>query len=86
VRHPWYFLGLVLIWTRDMDPAFLLSASAMTLYFVVGSLLEERKLIRYHGEVYRRYRKRVPGLIPLPWKYLPAEEADRLVADYRDRP
>ncbi len=78
VRHPWYFLGLLLIWTRDMDPALLTSAVAMTLYFVIGSILEERKLVRYHGKAYAQYRRRVPGLIPLPWRYLCRDEAERL--------
>ncbi|MCP4992999.1 MAG: hypothetical protein GY934_04310 [Gammaproteobacteria bacterium] len=75
VRHPWYTLGLILIWTRDMDPAFLISAIWLTLYFVIGSRLEERKLIVYHGERYRYYRQRVPGLIPLPWRYLSKNDA-----------
>jgi protein-S-isoprenylcysteine O-methyltransferase Ste14 len=46
------------------------AAILMTFYFVIGSRLEERKLLRYHGEIYHRYRERVPGLVPLPWKYL----------------
>lgn len=75
VRHPWYGFGLVLVWTRDMNPAWLVSALAVTLYFVAGSYLEERKLIALHGERYRRYRARVPALVPLPWKYLGREEA-----------
>jgi len=75
VRHPWYALALVLIWTRDMDAAMLLSAVLITLYFVIGSRLEEGKLMAYHGEVYRRYRAQVPALIPLPWRYLSKAEA-----------
>jgi len=75
VRHPWYALALVLIWTRDMEPALLLSAVLITLYFVIGSRLEEGKLMAYHGEVYRRYRMQVPALIPLPWRYLSKAEA-----------
>ena len=67
VRHPWYSLALVLIWTRDMDAAFLVTAVAATLYFIVGSRMEEHKLVQYHGEIYRRYREQVPGVIPLPW-------------------
>jgi protein-S-isoprenylcysteine O-methyltransferase Ste14 len=81
VRHPWYSLGLLLVWTRDMDPAFLTSAVLITLYFVVGSRLEERKLLVYHGEAYRAYRARVPALVPLPWRHLSAGEARRLVAE-----
>ncbi|MDP3481903.1 MAG: hypothetical protein Q8S05_01185 [Sulfuricella sp.] len=79
VRHPWYFFGLVLIWTRDMNAAMLLSSVMMTVYFIIGSRLEEEKLVVYHGDVYRRYMERVPGLIPLPWKSLTAKEAAELV-------
>lgn len=69
VRHPWYFLALVYIWSRDMDSHFLVSAVLMTLYFMVGSVLEDRKLEQEHGEEYREYRRKVPGLIPWPGKY-----------------
>ena len=79
VRHPWYFFGLVLIWTRDMSMTTLLSSVFITLYFIVGSRLEEKKLLVYHGDTYRRYMARVPGLIPLPWKSLTAEEAEALL-------
>jgi protein-S-isoprenylcysteine O-methyltransferase Ste14 len=84
VRHPWYSLGLVLVWTRDMDPAFLTTAVMITFYFVVGSRLEERKLLAYHGELYRSYRRQVPSLIPLPWKYLTREEARALGTRHGD--
>jgi hypothetical protein len=79
VRHPWYSFGLVLIWTRDMNVAMLLSSVMMTVYFIIGSRLEEMKLVVYHGDVYRRYMERVPGLIPLPWKSLTAQEAAELL-------
>lgn len=78
VRHPWYCIGLVLIWTRDMNGPLLVSALMITAYFVVGSKLEEAKLLAAYGEPYRRYMAKVPGLIPLPWKYLTASEAAAL--------
>ncbi|MDD3450192.1 MAG: hypothetical protein PHF72_14310, partial [Gammaproteobacteria bacterium] len=78
VRHPWYFLGLLIIWTRDMNLAWLLSAVLASVYLWIGSRFEERKLLVYHGEAYRRYRERVPALIPLPWRRLDAGEAARL--------
>ena len=78
VRHPWYFFLLVILWTRDLSTAQFTAYLMVTLYLVIGSRMEERKLIRYHGEVYRRYREKVPGLIPLPWKYLSADEARKL--------
>ena len=79
VRHPWYFFGLVLVWTRDMSVTTLLSSVFITLYFVAGSWLEEKKLLVYHGDIYRRYMARVPGLMPLPWKCLSVEEAEVLL-------
>jgi protein-S-isoprenylcysteine O-methyltransferase Ste14 len=78
VRHPWYFFAMVLIWTQDMDVGKCLSGVMVTLYFTVGSRLEEKKLLVYHGERYRRYMEQVPGLFPSPWKFLRSEEAERL--------
>lgn len=75
VRHPWYCFGLVLVWSRDMNAPGLLSALAITLYFVVGSRLEERKLLAMHGATYRTYMQRVPALLPWPWKTLSRAEA-----------
>lgn len=77
VRHPWYFFGLVILWTRDLHLAGFLGALAITGYLVVGSRLEERKLIQAYGDAYRAYRERVPGLIPLPGRHLsPGEGAE----------
>jgi protein-S-isoprenylcysteine O-methyltransferase Ste14 len=70
VRHPWYFLGLVWLWTRDMDSARLVAALVVTAYLWLGSRLEDAKLERELGAVYRDYRRRVPGLLPRPWRCL----------------
>jgi len=78
VRHPWYSLSLVILWTRDMNAARLVSAGWITAYFIVGSWLEERKLLVRFGAAYREYMDRVPGLLPRPWKILSREEARRL--------
>lgn len=80
VRHPWYALALVILWTRDMDEVRLVSAICISLYLWLGSLLEERKLLVLHGDVYARYRRRVNGLIPWPGHVLDAAEARALVA------
>ena len=80
VRHPWYSFGLIIIWTRDMEPAWLTSCIAITLYFAIGSRLEERKLVTEFGEPYRRYQQRVPALIPLPGRHLSRAEGAEIVA------
>ena len=81
VRHPWYALSLVLLWTRDMNAVRLVSALWITVYFILGSRLEEEKLLVRFGGAYRDYLARVPGLLPLPWKRLSREEARRLGSD-----
>jgi protein-S-isoprenylcysteine O-methyltransferase Ste14 len=78
VRHPWYSLGLAIVWSQSMDAAMLVSALCITLYLWVGSHLEEQKLLQYHGEVYAQYCKRVPGLIPLPWRWLDRDSAQEI--------
>lgn len=80
VRHPWYAFALVLIWTRDMYVSYLLSAILMSLYFIIGSYFEEKKLIAFHGDQYRLYRKSVAALIPLPWRILSVQKAAEIVA------
>jgi protein-S-isoprenylcysteine O-methyltransferase Ste14 len=79
VRHPWYFFILVILWAQDIHLAQLVTYSLMTLYFIVGSYLEERKLMECYGDAYRQYCQRVPGLIPLPWRWLSENEAMKLV-------
>ncbi|GAB4570246.1 MAG: isoprenylcysteine carboxylmethyltransferase family protein [Anaerolineae bacterium] len=66
VRHPLYFFSLLFLWpTPVMTDAYLSFAFGATLYFIVGSLLEERRLLR-EFETYATYRQRVPWLLPWP--------------------
>jgi protein-S-isoprenylcysteine O-methyltransferase Ste14 len=80
VRHPWYALGLVIIWTRPLDGAWLVSAFIMTAYFFIGTRLEEHKLIERFGDAYRQYQARVPMFFPRPGAVLSPDEAHRLEA------
>ncbi len=79
IRHPWYFYGLVILWAREMNAALLISAVIITLYIVIGSRLEERKLVACYGDAYRAYQRQVPALIPLPWRFLTREQAEALL-------
>jgi len=79
VRHPWYFLAISIIWTRDMNLVFFVTATMVTSYFIIGSKLEERKLIHYYGEKYERYISAVPGIFPLPWRHITKKEAEDLI-------
>lgn len=65
VRHPLYLFSLMVIWPLDtMTESWLAFNIASTLYFILGSLLEERRLIAAYGHTYLEYRQRVPWLIP----------------------
>ena len=76
VRHPWYLFALIIIWTRDMNAHFLLSACLMTAYFFIGSYFEEQKMKLLFGERYMEYATKVPGIIPSFKRFLtPAEAA-----------
>jgi protein-S-isoprenylcysteine O-methyltransferase Ste14 len=76
VRHPWYFLTLILIWSHTMTETWLVTALCITLYLIVGSRIEEKRILRYHPESYAHYCRIVPGLIP--WKGCALDEETRL--------
>jgi len=64
IRHPWYAGGLILVWTRDLTAATLVTNMILTLYLIVGTYLEERKLVMEYGEEYCTYQERVPMFVP----------------------
>jgi len=79
VRHPMYFSSLVFMWaTPAMSLTYLTLALNVTLYFYIGSCLEERRLVAQFGPRYVRYQERVPRLFPWRWLLaLPKEAALR---------
>jgi protein-S-isoprenylcysteine O-methyltransferase Ste14 len=81
VRHPWYFLTLILIWTHTMTETWLVTALCITLYLVVGSRIEEKRILRYHPGSYADYCRIVPGLIP--WRGCALDEATRIELESR---
>ena len=75
VRHPWYSFALIIIWTRDMNVHFLISAVFMTAYFFIDARMEEQKLVKQFGESYQTYMNLVPGIIPSFRRYLTRSQA-----------
>ncbi|MFC1521998.1 methyltransferase family protein [Elusimicrobiota bacterium] len=70
-RHPWYLGALFLVWSNWMkayDVSSVLSIAILSAYLVIGTILEEGKLITELGDEYRKYQKSVSMLFPI--KYL----------------
>ena len=67
VRHPLYTASLLMQWSAFLVLPYishLIIAIIGTVYLVVGSILEEQKLVKVFGEAYRKYQKDVPMLLP----------------------
>lgn len=67
IRHPWYLATFLLIWARQLDLSAILVNGLLSFYLIIGTYLEEQKLVREFGEKYRAYQKMVPMLIPYKW-------------------
>lgn len=67
IRHPWYTGGIMIIWSSDIYLSILLNNIVVSVYFVIGAFLEERKLLLEFGDKYREYQKNVSMLIPYKW-------------------
>jgi len=66
-RHPWYLATMLLLWARQMDVSAIIVNVILTAYLIVGTYLEEKKLVREFGEKYRNYQKKVSMLLPYQW-------------------
>ncbi len=67
-RHPQYLSALLMIWAAPaVSLTYLTIALNATLYFCVGSYLEERRLVAHFGHRYVRYQQEVPRVFPWRW-------------------
>jgi protein-S-isoprenylcysteine O-methyltransferase Ste14 len=65
VRHPLYLFSILFMALNPvMTYQWLMLTIMSIVYFIIGSLIEERRLAEEFGEVYRHYQQRVPFIIP----------------------
>jgi protein-S-isoprenylcysteine O-methyltransferase Ste14 len=67
VRHPWYLAVFILLWASDLSLAEIIINLVLSVYLVIGTFLEERKLVLEFGDKYKVYQRQVSMFIPLKW-------------------
>lgn len=68
VRHPLYTAGLLFIWLIPLMTTSLVALNiGLTAYIYIGSIFEERRLVREFGQIYEQYQLQVPRLLPRLW-------------------
>jgi protein-S-isoprenylcysteine O-methyltransferase Ste14 len=68
VRHPLYSGTLLFVWAIFLGYPYLnnlISGVCITVYTVIGTYFEEKKLVSEFGESYRSYQEEVPMFLPL---------------------
>lgn len=65
-RHPIYLFSILFLLLRPvMDVFYLVFVLNIILYFYIGSIFEENKLIKIFGEEYKAYQKNVSRIFPI---------------------
>jgi len=65
IRHPFYTGTFFLLWARTVSDISILTNTILTLYLIVGTFLEEKKMIEDLGSAYIDYRKDVSMFFPI---------------------
>jgi protein-S-isoprenylcysteine O-methyltransferase Ste14 len=75
VRHPLYLAGIIIF---TINPHFTLNtfttAVLADIYFLFGMIIEERRFVKIFGAEYRKYKERIPMMIP---RLLAAEHPEK---------
>lgn len=68
VRHPMYLCLIIYLWSQTFKKIDIIVNTLLTIYVIIGTLLEEKKLVLEFGDAYVKYQKEVPMLIPFTKK------------------
>jgi protein-S-isoprenylcysteine O-methyltransferase Ste14 len=64
IRHPMYLMLIMYLWSQIFTVTDLVVNIVLTMYVLIGTQLEEKKLVLEFGDEYVRYQQDVPMLIP----------------------
>ncbi|MCX6164363.1 MAG: NnrU family protein [Ignavibacteriae bacterium] len=68
MRHPMYLALIIYLWCQTFRVVDIITNTLLTIYVIIGTLLEEKKLVMEFGDAYTKYQKEVPMLIPFTKK------------------
>lgn len=64
IRHPMYLALIIFLWSQTFKLIDVLLNVLLTAYVIIGTKLEEKKLVLEFGDSYLKYQKEVPMIIP----------------------
>lgn len=64
MRHPMYLALIIFLWCQTFRVTDIVVNTVLTIYVLIGTWLEEKKLVLEFGETYVKYKHEVPMLIP----------------------
>jgi methanethiol S-methyltransferase len=64
IRHPMYLSLIIYLWCQTYTLAEIIANTVLTIYVIIGTILEEKKLVLEYGDAYVQYQHEVPMLLP----------------------
>jgi protein-S-isoprenylcysteine O-methyltransferase Ste14 len=64
VRHPMYLALIIILWCQIFTISDIIVNTILTIYILIATRLEEKKLVLEFGDTYVKYQQEVPMFIP----------------------
>jgi methanethiol S-methyltransferase len=64
IRHPMYLSLIIYLWCQTFSIANIVVNIVLTIYIIIATKLEEKKLVLEFGDTYVKYQQEVPMFIP----------------------
>jgi methanethiol S-methyltransferase len=69
IRHPMYLSLLIYLWCQVFTVSNIIVNIILTIYIIIATRLEEKKLLLEFGDAYVKYQQEVPMFIPFIKKF-----------------